>query len=161
MYRLFLPEINVLCVMMLCRDLEVSYDAWAGAGLQQHPGQEGVRGRGQQTSGSPWPPHVPSFNSLSWRIYNYILRFWPFKNPIWIQLWGRIQRKAWCMVWGPMPELTITSPYVHPRVDSNTCFHEHPYARADLNPMLESTLSPSQRFWIWPLDSTLKLGRVK
>ncbi len=30
--------------------------------------------------------------------------------------WGRIQRKTWCMG----PELTITSPYVHSRVDSIT-----------------------------------------
>jgi hypothetical protein len=33
-------------------------------------------------------------------------------------------------VWDPLPELTITSPYVNSRVD--------------LNPMTESTLSPSQ-----------------
>jgi hypothetical protein len=26
---------------------------------------------------------------------------------------GRIQRKTWCIGWDPMPELTITSPYVH------------------------------------------------
>ncbi len=48
------------------------------------------------------------------------------------------------MVYGtPMPELTITSPYVHSRVDSNT------FTMA--NPMPESTFSPSQRLWIWPL----------
>jgi hypothetical protein len=39
-----------------------------------------------------------------------------------------------------------TSPYVHSRVDSNTI------TRVDINPMPESTLSPSQRFWIWPLS---------
>jgi hypothetical protein len=45
---------------------------------------------------------------------------------------GRIQRKKWDL----MPELTITSPYIHSRVD--------------LNLMPESTLSPSQGLWIWP-----------
>jgi hypothetical protein len=29
--------------------------------------------------------------------------------------------------------------------------HGQPYSRVDLNPMSESTSSPSQRFWIWPL----------
>jgi hypothetical protein len=38
------------------------------------------------------------------------------------------------VVWDPMPELTITSPYVHSRVDSNT------FTMA--NSMPESTLSP-------------------
>jgi hypothetical protein len=46
-------------------------------------------------------------------------------------------------VWDPMPELTITSPYVHSIVDSNTFTMG--------NPMPESTLSPRQGFWIWPL----------
>ncbi len=35
-----------------------------------------------------------------------------------ISAWGRIQRKL--NVWDPMPELTITSPYVHSRVNSST-----------------------------------------
>jgi hypothetical protein len=30
-------------------------------------------------------------------------------------------------------------------------YHGNPYARADLNPMPESTLSPSQELRIWPL----------
>ncbi len=42
--------------------------------------------------------------------------------------WGRIQRKTWCM---------------------------GPYARVDLNPMPESTLSPIQGLLIWPLDTVL------
>jgi hypothetical protein len=33
-------------------------------------------------------------------------------------------------------------------------YHGQPYARVDLNPMPESTLSPSQGFWIWPLVSS-------
>ncbi len=47
------------------------------------------------------------------------------------------------MVYGdPMPELTITSPYVHSKVDFNTFTMG--------NPMPESTISPSQGLWIWP-----------
>jgi hypothetical protein len=46
-------------------------------------------------------------------------------------------------VWEPMRELTTTYPYV----DSDIYL----YARVDLNPMPESTLSPSQGITIWPL----------
>jgi hypothetical protein len=46
--------------------------------------------------------------------------------------------------WDPLPELTITLPYVHSRVDSNTFTMG--------NPMPESTLSSSQGLWIWPLN---------
>ncbi len=62
---------------------------------------------------------------------------------------GRIQRKK-IYVWDPMPELTITSPYVHSRVDLNTFTMGigQPYARVDLNPMPEFSLSPSQGLWI-------------
>jgi hypothetical protein len=43
-------------------------------------------------------------------------------------------------VWTPMPKLTITSPYVVSRVDSNTFTMGigQPYARVDLNPMPKS-----------------------
>jgi len=56
---------------------------------------------------------------------------------------GQIKKHG---VWDAMPELTITSPYVVSRVDSNTCtvHNGQPYARVDLNPMPKSTLSPSQ-----------------
>jgi hypothetical protein len=50
-----------------------------------------------------------------------------------------------------MPEWNITSPYVLSRVDYNTFTMGQPYARVDLNPMPEPTLSPSQGLWIWPL----------
>jgi hypothetical protein len=30
-------------------------------------------------------------------------------------------------------------------------YHGQPYVRVDLNTMPESTLSPSQRLWMWPL----------
>jgi hypothetical protein len=42
-------------------------------------------------------------------------------------------------VWDSMPELTITSPYVQSRVDSNIFTLGNP-ARVDLNPMPESAL---------------------
>ncbi len=62
---------------------------------------------------------------------------------------GRIKKHG---VWDPMPELTITSPYVVSRVDSNTC------TCTMGNPMPESTLTqcqsrlypPSQGLRIWP-----------
>jgi hypothetical protein len=65
---------------------------------------------------------------------------------------GRIQRETF--VWDPMTELTITSPYFHSRTRFNcntfTMGTGQPYARVDLNPMPESTLSLSQGLWIWP-----------
>ena len=47
---------------------------------------------------------------------------------------------------------SITSRYIHSRVDSNklTMRIGQPFARADLNPMAESTFSPSQGLWFWP-----------
>ncbi len=51
---------------------------------------------------------------------------------------------------GPyVQELTISSPYVHSRIDSNTFTMGNP-ARVDLNPMPESYLSPSKWLRIWP-----------
>ncbi len=61
-----------------------------------------------------------------------------------------------------MPEMTITSPYVHSRVDSITFTMGigQPYARVDpLNPMTESTVSPSQVLWIWPQNLILRGGK--
>jgi len=54
-----------------------------------------------------------------------------------------------------MTELIITSPYV----DSNACTMGNPMP-VDLNPMLESTLCPSQGLRIWPhdLDPIPQLG---
>jgi hypothetical protein len=50
-------------------------------------------------------------------------------------------------VWDPMPELTITAPYVDSRFDSNTFTMDgQPYARVDLYPLPESPLFPSQGF---------------
>ncbi len=59
-------------------------------------------------------------------------------------------------VWDPMPELTLTSSYVHSRVNSNTFTMSNPtvYARVDRYPMPELTFSPSQGIWIWPEIAT-------
>jgi hypothetical protein len=60
---------------------------------------------------------------------------------------------------GPyMAGLTITSRYVHSRVDwLQHIYYGQPYARVDLCPMPESTLSPSQELWIWPPNMCTKL----
>ncbi len=50
---------------------------------------------------------------------------------------------------GLYSKLTITSPYVHSRVDSNT-FTMGWATRVDLRPAPESALSPNQGLWIWP-----------
>jgi hypothetical protein len=36
-------------------------------------------------------------------------------------------------------------------------YHGQPYARVDLNPVPESTFSPSQGLWIWSLSSSGKV----
>ncbi len=53
-------------------------------------------------------------------------------------------------VWDPMPEVTIISPYVDARVDSDTFTMG--------NPMPESTLNPSQG--TWPLGSLHKTRNI-
>jgi hypothetical protein len=53
-------------------------------------------------------------------------------------------------VWDPMPELTITSPYVHSRVDSNTFTMG--------NPMPESTLTLRQSWLFIPQSGSLDLA---
>ncbi len=37
-------------------------------------------------------------------------------------------------------------------------YHGQPYARVDLNPMPESTLSPSQGLWIWSQSVTVHIS---
>ncbi len=62
-------------------------------------------------------------------------------------------------VWDPMPGFTITSPYVHSRVDSNI-YPVQPYARVDLNPSARVDFIPQSRTldlasvvsYIWSLD---------
>ncbi len=43
-------------------------------------------------------------------------------------------------VWDPMPKLTITSPKLHPRVDSQHIYDGQDYAGVDLNPICQSRL---------------------
>jgi hypothetical protein len=52
-------------------------------------------------------------------------------------------------IWDPMPELTITSPFVH-SIESTSTYLPWAGDRVDLSPMPESTLSPSHGLWIWP-----------
>jgi hypothetical protein len=62
--------------------------------------------------------------------------------------------------WDPMPELTITSPYVHSTESTSTHLPwAAPLCQSDLNPMPESTLSPSQGLWIWPLVALIAIYR--
>ncbi len=60
-------------------------------------------------------------------------------------------------VWDPMPELTITS--LQSRLQY--MYHLQPYARVDLNPMPESTLSPNQGLRIWSQEATCLLFKVR
>ncbi len=64
---------------------------------------------------------------------------------------GRIQRKTWCR--DPMPEFTITSPYVHSRVDSNTFTMGNPMPESTLTLCLRRLYPPVRdfRFGLWPL----------
>jgi hypothetical protein len=49
-------------------------------------------------------------------------------------------------VWDPMPEITIISPYVHSRVDSNTLTMGNPMPESTLTPMPESPMPKSFDF---------------
>jgi hypothetical protein len=53
-------------------------------------------------------------------------------------------------VWDPIPEMTITSPFVHSRVDSNTFFMG--------NPMPESTLTLYAKVDFIPQSGTLDMA---
>jgi hypothetical protein len=55
-------------------------------------------------------------------------------------------------VWYPMPDLTITSPYVHFVVDYNTFTMGMPESTSSLNAMPETTSSPCHVLEIWPQD---------
>jgi hypothetical protein len=61
---------------------------------------------------------------------------------------GRIQRKPWCM--GPYAGVDYNLTLCPRKSRLQNIYHGQPFARVDLNPMPESTLSPSQRLWIWP-----------
>ena len=57
--------------------------------------------------------------------------------------------------WDPMPELTITSPYVDSIVDSNTFTMGNPMTESTKTLMPESTLSPSMQSGTLDLASVL------
>jgi hypothetical protein len=52
------------------------------------------------------------------------------------QFRGRIQRKTWCTVWDPMPELTTYNLTLCPLwTRLQHIYHGQPYARVDFNHM--------------------------
>jgi hypothetical protein len=59
-----------------------------------------------------------------------------------------------------MSELTITSPYVPSRVDSNTFTMGNPMPESTLNPIPEPTLSTSQGLWICLVKDIQKRSSV-
>ncbi len=60
--------------------------------------------------------------------------------------------QTWCMRgWDHMPELTITSPYVHSRVDSNTFTLCNPMPESILTLCQSCLFLPVKGLWIWPL----------
>ncbi len=61
---------------------------------------------------------------------------------------GQIQRKTWCMGTYAGVDYNLTLCPLQSRLQH--IYHGQPYARVDLNPVPESTLSPSQGLWIWP-----------
>jgi hypothetical protein len=64
-------------------------------------------------------------------------------------------------VWDPMPGLTITSPYVHSRVDSSTFTMDNPMPELTLTLCQKSTLSPTQGLGIWPLLTRFNMKKIK
>jgi hypothetical protein len=69
--------------------------------------------------------------------------------------WGRIQRKTWCM--GPYAGVDLNLTLCPLQSRHQHIYHGQPYARVDLNPMPELSLSPSQGLWIWTLVSWASL----
>ncbi len=85
---------------------------------------------------------------------------WPvlWKYRIFLTHWGRIQRETWCM--GPYAgaDYNLTLCLLQSRLQHIQ--HGQPYAKVDLNPVPESTLSPSQGLWIWPLVYIRELWKI-
>ncbi len=65
------------------------------------------------------------------------------------ETWGRIQRKI-----GPHAGVDSNLPLFRLQSRLQHIYHGQPYARVDLNPLPESTLSPSQGLRIWPQSVT-------
>jgi hypothetical protein len=98
-----------------------------------------VYSRGQVPKGiswGPWPDDRQPNTASRWGDTHTPIRHEKIFAPV-------AESKEKNGVWEePMPELTLTSPYVHTRVDSNIFTMG--------NSMPESTLSPSDGLWIWP-----------
>ncbi len=61
---------------------------------------------------------------------------------------GRIQRKTRCM--GPYAGVDYNFTFYPLQSRLQHIYHGQPFARVELDPMPESTVSPSQGLWIWP-----------
>ncbi len=59
---------------------------------------------------------------------------------------GRIPRKTWCM----RPYAGADYNIAPLQNQLQQIYHGQPYTTVGLNPVPESTLSPSQGLWIWP-----------
>ncbi len=57
-----------------------------------------------------------------------------------------------------MPELTLTLTLCPLQSRLQHIYHGQPYARVDLNPRPESTVSPSQGLWIYTQLCCMKVG---
>jgi hypothetical protein len=89
------------------------------------------KGRGMVHDGSCNPKNEQS---------RWIILYW---TPAVLGFLPEAESKEKHGVWDPMPELTITSPYVHSRVDSNTFIGQPYICQSRLYP-------PSRGLWIWP-----------
>ncbi len=68
-----------------------------------------------------------------------------------LKFYPEAESKEKLCVWDPMPELTITSPYVHTRVDSNTFTMDKPMPESSLTLFQSRLYSPVRdfRFGVW------------
>ncbi len=64
--------------------------------------------------------------------------------------------KIWCM--GPYAGVDYNLTLSRLQSQLQHIYHGQPYASVDFNPILETTLSPSQGLWIWPLHSFLHMA---
>jgi hypothetical protein len=71
---------------------------------------------------------------------------------------GGIQSKTWCMGSYAGVDYNLTLCPLQSRLEH--IYHGRQlYTKVDLNPMPESTLSPSQGLWIWPLVALIAIYR--
>jgi len=69
----------------------------------------------------------------------------------------RIQTKTWCL--GPIAEVDYDLTLCPLQSRLQHIYHGQLFTRVDLNPIPESTLSPSQGLWIWPLVALVAIYR--